>query len=139
MSARKSKERPRPIPALTVKQPWAWAIVHAGKDIENRDWVTHYRGPLLVHAGARLHDDREMPRGIKGPADEDLVLSAIVGIVELADVVERSRSRWFGGSYGWVLARPKALRKPVPCSGRLGFWYPTAAVSRAVMRQIARR
>ena len=26
--------------ALTIKQPWAWAIIHAGKDIENRDWVT---------------------------------------------------------------------------------------------------
>jgi hypothetical protein len=23
---------------LTLKQPWAWAIAHAGKDIENRDW-----------------------------------------------------------------------------------------------------
>jgi hypothetical protein len=22
--------------ALTVRQPWAWAIVHGGKDIENR-------------------------------------------------------------------------------------------------------
>ena len=24
--------------ALTLKQPWPWAIVHAGKDVENRTW-----------------------------------------------------------------------------------------------------
>ena len=24
--------------ALTLKQPWAWAISHAGKDVENRTW-----------------------------------------------------------------------------------------------------
>jgi hypothetical protein len=22
--------------AITVKQPWAWAIIHGGKDIENK-------------------------------------------------------------------------------------------------------
>ena len=26
--------------ALSIRQPWAWAILHAGKDIENRDWRT---------------------------------------------------------------------------------------------------
>lgn len=24
--------------ALSVRQPWAWAIIFAGKDIENRSW-----------------------------------------------------------------------------------------------------
>ena len=37
--------------ALSIRQPWAWAILHAGKRIENRDWRScHYRGPLLIHA-----------------------------------------------------------------------------------------
>jgi len=30
-----------PMKAITIKQPWAWAIVFAGKDIENRSWRTH--------------------------------------------------------------------------------------------------
>ena len=30
---------------LSIRQPWAWAIIHAGKDIENRCWPTSYRGP----------------------------------------------------------------------------------------------
>lgn len=39
--------------ALTVQQPWAWAIVHGGKDVENRTQAWGYRGPLAIHAGAR--------------------------------------------------------------------------------------
>ena len=26
--------------ALSLRQPWAWAVVHAGKSIENRRWNT---------------------------------------------------------------------------------------------------
>lgn len=45
-----------PIKAITVKQPWAWAIArrattYAGKDIENRTWPTPYWGLLAIHAG----------------------------------------------------------------------------------------
>lgn len=42
--------------ALTVQQPWAWAIVHGGKDIENRTTLWKYRGPLAIHAGTRWSD-----------------------------------------------------------------------------------
>lgn len=38
--------------AITVRQPWAWAIAHGGKTVENRSRGTAYRGTLLVHAGA---------------------------------------------------------------------------------------
>lgn len=37
--------------ALSVRQPWAHAIVHLGKRIENRVWQTDFRGRFLVHAG----------------------------------------------------------------------------------------
>lgn len=38
--------------ALSIRQPWAWAILHAGKLVENREWDgCSYRGPLLLHAG----------------------------------------------------------------------------------------
>lgn len=36
--------------ALSIRQPWAWAMLHAGKDIENRDWPTWFRGRFAVHA-----------------------------------------------------------------------------------------
>jgi hypothetical protein len=43
--------------ALSIRQPWAWAIAHGGKDVENRTWGGGYRGPLAIHAGARWDED----------------------------------------------------------------------------------
>jgi hypothetical protein len=43
--------------ALTVQQPWAWAIVHGGKDVENRTQAWSYRGPLAIHAGKQVSRD----------------------------------------------------------------------------------
>lgn len=48
--------------ALSIRQPWAWAILHAGKRIENRDWKGYggnsgrdkgFRGEFLIHASKR--------------------------------------------------------------------------------------
>jgi hypothetical protein len=36
--------------ALSLRQPWAWLVVHGGKNVENRKWYTAYRGPFLIHA-----------------------------------------------------------------------------------------
>jgi hypothetical protein len=47
------------VKALTVRQPWAWATIYAGKDVENRRWRTTYRGPLLIHAGKNADPDPE--------------------------------------------------------------------------------
>lgn len=43
--------------AITVRQPWAWAIARGGKDIENRSWGTSYRGLLAIHAGVRWDEE----------------------------------------------------------------------------------
>ena len=40
--------------ALSIRQPWAWCILHAGKDIENRDWSEY--SPTL-HLACRLVED----------------------------------------------------------------------------------
>ncbi|MFF2054144.1 hypothetical protein ACFVU2_21235 [Leifsonia sp. NPDC058194] len=38
---------------LTVRQPWAWAIIHGGKNVENRvrNIAGTYRGPVAIHVG----------------------------------------------------------------------------------------
>ncbi len=40
--------------ALSLWQPWASAIAEGAKRIETRSWQTHYRGPLLIHAGKKI-------------------------------------------------------------------------------------
>lgn len=83
--------------ALTVQQPWAWAIIHGGKDIENRTQLWKYRGPLAIHAGARLSergcelvpdllDQADQPDLLAQYAATELVYGAIIGTVQLVDV-----------------------------------------------------
>jgi hypothetical protein len=36
--------------ALSLRQPWAHAVLHLGKTIENRVWSTSFRGEFLLHA-----------------------------------------------------------------------------------------
>jgi hypothetical protein len=85
--------------ALSIRQPWAWCILHAGKDIENRDWQPcnpglRFRGTFLLHASLRCdpidQETRERIRaasGIEIPNDPPRG-----GIVGQVDVVDR-RSR----------------------------------------------
>jgi ASCH domain len=124
--------------ALTIRQPWAWSILFAGKNIENRSWSTKYRGPLLIHAGAALHGGA-LPRRLPLREPDEHTRGAIIGVVDLIDVVESSRSRWFEGPYGWVLANPRPLSRPIPCKGRLGLWTLSAAQERAVRERLAEK
>lgn len=43
---------------LTVRQPWAWAIIHGGKTVENRPRNTAgaYRGPVAIHVAKKWAD-----------------------------------------------------------------------------------
>lgn len=118
--------------ALTVWQPWAWLIVHGWKDIENRDWRTHYRGPVAIHAGQTLDDDCDFDvrMGIhpvtQGPlsvtrTDGDWQRGGIVGVAEIVDCVERSDSPWFVGRYGFVLRNAQPVPF-IPVKGKQGFF-----------------
>lgn len=42
--------------AITIKQPFAWAVAFGGKSIENRSRGTGHRGTLLIHAGGAWSD-----------------------------------------------------------------------------------
>jgi hypothetical protein len=121
------------IPALSIRQPWAWLVVHGHKDIENRDWSTPFRGQLLVHAGltmTRAYYDQiteELGNASMQPAGglpsyEDLPRGGLVGWTRIIDCVEHSTSKWKQeGSFGFVLrdSRPMPF---VPWKGRLQFF-----------------
>jgi hypothetical protein len=92
---------------ISIKQPWAWLIVHGHKDIENRDWLTRYRGPVAIHAGKYVPTPEELfyiksQFGIDVPRAQ-LQFGGIVGKSEIIDCVEEHESRWFFGAYGFVL------------------------------------
>jgi hypothetical protein len=123
--------------ALTIRQPWAWAIIHAGKDIENRSWTNkHVTGTIAVHAGSGLDPLDRLPRGARKPRPDELVHGAIIGVVDVVDVVDGHRSKWFSGPLGWILSNPRPLPQPIPCPGRLGLWQLPPRVHRAVDKQL---
>ena len=49
---------------LTVRQPWAWAIIHGGKNVENRvrNIAWGYRGPIAIHVA--LADAESAPESV---------------------------------------------------------------------------
>ena len=120
------------IPALSIRQPWAWLIVNGYKDVENRDWPTNFRGQLLVHAGqtltrpvyaavvAELSAAGICPPDL--PAFEDLQLGGLVGWTRVVDCVLEHPSPWkVEGSHGFVLRDSRPIPF-VPWKGRLGFF-----------------
>lgn len=116
--------------ALSIKQPWAWLIVHGHKDIENRDWPTKFRGPVLIHAGKKKDIDaaqdlecgRHPVTGELQPLiDEKCQLGGIVGVAEIVDCIDASDSPWFVGRYGFVIRNARPLPF-VPFKGALGFF-----------------
>jgi hypothetical protein len=108
---------------LTVRQPWAWAIFHAGKDVENRTWYTSHRGPLLI-AASRKVDPRGFEflaeLGIEVPDLSDQ-MGVIAGLVQVADCVKGDRSPWaFPEVQHWKLAEARAATRRVEVVGSLG-------------------
>ena len=117
-----------PTKALSIRQPWADAIIWHGKDVENRDWKTSYRGPVLIHAakkwGRAEREDLGFVEAMTGTRLEDKsapLLGGIVGIAEIVDCVGFMESRWFFGKYGFVLKGARYLPF-IPVKGALGFF-----------------
>jgi hypothetical protein len=105
--------------ALSIRQPWAHAILHLGKDVENRKWRTHFRGPILIQVSLKI----EREEALKLKLDPDnLPTGVIVGSVEIVDCVRNSRSKWANARHWhWLLENPRALMKPILFKGALGF------------------
>ncbi len=117
---------------LSIRQPWAWLIVHGHKPVENRDWRTDYRGQILVHAGktmARRYYDsvaNQLRTAIGDsapqlPPFEQLERGGIVGVATITDCVQHHPSPYFTGPWGFVLAHARPLPFH-PCNGQLGYF-----------------
>ena len=130
--------------ALSIKQPWVHAILHEGKDIENRSWQRNFRGWLALHASGQLDHNARFPRGHRLPNLDRLQRSAICGVARVIDIVTTSRSEWFwrphdgSTNFGWVLEDATASKQPIPCKGALGLWALTPSQLREIQRQLPR-
>tara|TARA_B100000927_G_C16374271_1_gene432833 strand:+ start:466 stop:861 length:396 start_codon:yes stop_codon:yes gene_type:complete len=127
-----------PTPILSVRQPFAHLIVNGIKDVENRSWITHYTGPLQIHASKNLDYFREdcenikLDFGIEIPIDE-IVVGRIIGQVYLSECRpyttlegdDFSPQWWNQYDHGWMLkdAEPWAPQMQIECRGKPGLFY----------------
>lgn len=137
--------------ALTVRQPWAEAIIDGHKAIENRSqgFPKGYRGPLLLHTakGWSVRGQRD-PRiraayGVAHRVDAEpfdaMTRGSVIGVVGVEDIHPASgccepwgeetyppanpEARPPGTVTHLVLAQPVRIG-PVPARGALGLWAP---------------
>lgn len=128
--------------AITVYQPYAYAIIAGLKQYETRPRKTHIRGRVAVHAG-RL-DEVHATKHLSGNdfwaimaeigGKTDLPRGAVLGTVEIVDCVpveeiihtlserERLLGDYSPGRFAWVLKNPVAFSMPVPAKGKQGWW-----------------
>lgn len=133
--------RPDGVPtvALSVRQPWAWALIYGGKDVENRSEAAVRHGMrgtvgkrIAIHAAKGMtRDEFESARdfmssiGVCCPAAGDLLRGGIIGSMFLASVVSEHTSKWFFGPKGLCLIHPEETAF-IGATGELGMfnWSP---------------
>lgn len=129
--------------ALSVRQPWAWAILHAGKNFENRvkraiTMGAMKRGRICIHASKGMTRDEyedgkrfierarsELSCGFaitNMPRPDALLRGGIIGTVDVIDIVHEAASPWFVGPWALVLKNPDPLDEPIPVGGDLGYF-----------------
>lgn len=133
--------------ALSVRQPWAWAIAKGYKTIENRSRATSHRGPLAIHASLRWDEPRELwlrnavsiarnqGRTLPARLADDMPYAdtgLVLAVVDVVDVCTASRDEptvvcdcgpWaHAAETHWKLANARLLPKPFAAKGRLGLW-----------------
>jgi hypothetical protein len=127
--------------ALTIRQPWAGAIAHQTKRVENRTWklpAKHEGARILIHAGAQ--PDRFAV--VYGP--HLAVYSAVVAVATITGCHYSDDGVCCGPwgeetVYHWTLADVVALAEPVAAKGALGFWTPDDDVLATVEAQLTER
>ncbi len=118
--------------ALSIRQPWAELILRGRKTIELRTWKTNHRGRIAIHASQTVREEACLAYGLD-PAR--VVRGALVGTVELVDVLALDDSMWEtlrdqhlsqrdfpGPMFGWRLEHPQRLPQPISIRGRMSLF-----------------
>ncbi|MNQ62267.1 ASCH domain protein [compost metagenome] len=101
--------------ALSIRQPWAWLIIHGGKDVENRSWHTKHRGRFLVHAakGMTKHEyqaarDYARECGVEIPAlrDRSVAESLAQSFWRIAGIRANRPGTWEKKRSCWLTRSP---------------------------------
>ncbi len=136
--------------ALTLKQPWLYAVEHLGKRVENRSWTIPYdlRDQwIALHAG-KSKDPAEwhIAETIWGSdIPRQLTFGAITSVAKFSHVVDfaamnlstpNSIRKWSFGPYVWMIDDLVLLDVPLACKGMLGLWTVPKRIEDKIGEQI---
>ena len=125
--------------ALTIRQPWAGAIAHQTKRVENRTWklpATHEGARILIHAGAQPDRHAQVHGDHLDVYSADVAVATITGC-HWSDEWQCCGYWAFEKAYHWTLTDVVPLPKPVTdVKGRLGIWTPDTDLIAAVRAQL---
>lgn len=142
-----------PVRALSLRQPWAWAVLHGGKRVENRRWAgCSFRGPFLIHASkggtrreveaaveaiARARSDLELPPVV---VPSGLPTGCLVGVACLVDARPNAASFGYAieGLLGLELADIR-VAEPLSCRGFLNLFPVPISLLRSTSYETALR
>lgn len=99
---------PRPVLAISIRQPYVEAILRGIKKLEYRSRLTHIRGVVYLYASVKDGNYDLFRRQLKADPG-DLPTGLILGTVEITDCVFIDEY----GEYGYVLKNPHRLRRPL--------------------------
>jgi hypothetical protein len=123
-----------PVHVLSVRQPWAHAIIYLGKDVENRTWKPDRPCRVLIHASRRIAFDRRglnalaamRPRLRNLPLDlDDYSYGQIIGRVDVVSwdrIQGRGRPWSVDGQWHWHLTNVVPIQRPIEMKGRPSFF-----------------
>lgn len=82
--------------AISIRSPWWWAILYAGKRLENRSWYCGYRGPILLDASRWFEYDE-----IRGLLEDTILpMAADAGLTPPPVTMHDFKERFAGGIVG---------------------------------------
>lgn len=131
--------------ALTIIQPWAWAIAHKFKRVENRTWAPPENligQRIAIHAGKKFAADAEERirkmiavswseewnrwASIYPENQDDLNFGCIIATAILDGVIteptgDSTIDKWYEGKRGWLFTDVR-LTPSIQCRGNQGLW-----------------
>lgn len=140
--------------ALSIKQPWLYAITDLDKTIENRTWKppTWLLGNRIALHASKKYDGfgrMEIKRisGIIPLAKTEVPCGCIVATAKIVGWLKEDgfgnvptpcyghllNDKWFFGPIGWILEDVRKLKKPIPYQGMLGLWDVPQEISQALI------
>lgn len=126
---------------ISLWQPWAELIRRGLKEYETRSWPCETLGEVAIHAAKRKFRDADMTRDARTQMLMDevdpfylqygvvLCVADIIACVSTQTAKQHISKRelyygdWSEGRFAWRIENVRPLPKPIPLTGRQGFFY----------------